>query len=170
MGCSEGLTGTGSMEQNWKNFKHKKTILNIPWFFQNLEWKRWSKNPQLSKISATYARQSRFYASLKNPFHGSNAVAYLGFPAPGGKVSFSALTQLVRGSIEAKSELGVKGGPKLTWALNIVVFRFVRKFHVTVTSGNWGQDLWILEIIIYRREWRIYGKWRPWQSSNVCPS
>jgi len=37
------------------------------------------------------------------------AVAYLGFPAPGGKLSFGAPTQPVHGSIDAKNELGYRG-------------------------------------------------------------
>ena len=42
-------------------------------------------------------------------------VAYLGFPAPGGKLSFGAPTQPLHGSsIDAKNELGVKGRRKLT--------------------------------------------------------
>jgi len=44
-------------------------------------------------------------------------VAYLGFPAPGGKLSFGAPTQRVHGSIDAKNELGIKGRRKLTQAL-----------------------------------------------------
>jgi len=41
-------------------------------------------------------------------------VAYLGFPAPGGKLSFGAPTQPVHGSIDTKNELGIKGRRKLT--------------------------------------------------------
>ena len=37
------------------------------------------------------------------------AVACLGFPAPGNKVSLGVPTQSVRGSTDAKNELGVKG-------------------------------------------------------------
>ena len=36
-------------------------------------------------------------------------MAYLGFPVPGDKASLDAPTQSVRGSIDAKGELGVKG-------------------------------------------------------------
>ena len=47
-----------------------------------------------------------------------NPVAYLGFPAPGGKRSFGAPpTQPVHGIIDAKNELGIKGCRKLTRAL-----------------------------------------------------
>jgi len=45
------------------------------------------------------------------------AVAYLGFPAPRGKLSFGAPTQPVHGSMDAKNELGIKGRRKLTGAL-----------------------------------------------------
>jgi len=44
-------------------------------------------------------------------------VAYLGFPAPGDKLSFGATTQPVHGSVDAKNELGIKGRRKLTRAL-----------------------------------------------------
>jgi len=46
-------------------------------------------------------------------------MAYLGFPAPGDKVSFGAPTQIFRGSIDAKSELGINGRRKLTRAQHI---------------------------------------------------
>ena len=41
-------------------------------------------------------------------------MAYQGFLAPGGKLSFGAHTQTVHGSINAKNELGIKGRRKLT--------------------------------------------------------
>jgi len=63
-------------------------------------------------------------------------VAYLGFPAPGDKVSLGAPTQSVRGSTGATNELGVSGRRKLSRAPHIVVSRLVRKFHMTVTSRN----------------------------------
>jgi len=44
------------------------------------------------------------------------SVAYLGFPAPGDKVSLSAPTQPVPDSIDAKIELRRKGCRKLTRA------------------------------------------------------
>ena len=50
------------------------------------------------------------------------AVAYLGFPAPGGKLSYGAPTQPVHGSIDAKNELGIKGHRKLTRALQSPVY------------------------------------------------
>ena len=49
----------------------------------------------------------------------------VGFPAPGDKVNMGAPTQPVRSSIDTKSELGVKGRPKLTQAARIVVCRHV---------------------------------------------
>jgi len=52
-------------------------------------------------------------------------VAYLGFPAPGGKLSFGAPTQPVHGCIDAKNELGVKGRRKLSRTSHIVVSRLV---------------------------------------------
>jgi len=81
----------------------------------------------------------------------SKAVAYLGFPAPCDKVSLGTPTQSGRGSIDPKNELGVKGRRKLRWGPNKFVSRLVRKFHMTVTSRNWRQDHWILEIINYGR-------------------
>jgi len=51
-------------------------------------------------------------------------VAYLGFPAPGGKLSFGAPTQPVHGSIDAKNELGMKGRRKLTRALQSPAYSF----------------------------------------------
>ena len=45
------------------------------------------------------------------------SVAYLGFPAPGGKLSFGALSQPVHGSTDAKIELEIKRRRKLTRAL-----------------------------------------------------
>ena len=36
-------------------------------------------------------------------------MAYLGFPAPEGKLNFGAPTQPVHGSIDAKKEFGIKG-------------------------------------------------------------
>jgi len=53
----------------------------------------------------------------------SMAVAYLGFPAPGDKVGVGVPTQHVRGSIEAKSELEVKGSQNLTRTRHIFVSR-----------------------------------------------
>jgi len=51
---------------------------------------------------------------VTTPFHSLyQAVAYLGFYAPGDKVSLGTLIQCV-GSIDAKNELGVKGRRKLT--------------------------------------------------------
>jgi len=44
-------------------------------------------------------------------------VANLGFPAPADKVSFGAPTPPVHGSIDAKSELGLKGRQKPTRSL-----------------------------------------------------
>ena len=41
-------------------------------------------------------------------------MAHLGFPAPGDKVSLGAPARPIRGSIDAKNELGVKGRRKLT--------------------------------------------------------
>jgi len=55
----------------------------------------------------------------------SRSVAYLGFPAPGYKVSFGAPTQHVHGSIDSKSELGVKGRRKLIRDLRVSVSRTV---------------------------------------------
>ena len=81
-------------------------------------------------------------------------VAYLGFPAPGYKVSFGAPTQHVHGSIDAKNELGIKGRRKLILPCNrldIVFSRPVWKLPVIVTSQNCCQDLWTLEIINYLR-------------------
>ena len=46
-----------------------------------------------------------------------NALAYLGFPAPGGKRSLGTPTQPVHASIDAKNELGIKGRAKLLRAL-----------------------------------------------------
>ena len=77
-------------------------------------------------------------------------VAYLGFPAPGGKLSFGAPTQPVHGSIDAKNELGYGGVESWLGPCNrlpIVVSRPVWKLPVIVTSQNWRQDFWILEII-----------------------
>jgi len=54
---------------------------------------------------------------------GSEAVACLGFPAPGDKVSLGAPTQPVPGSTDVKSELGIKGLRKLTRDPHIVVSR-----------------------------------------------
>jgi len=51
-------------------------------------------------------------------FSFSQPVAYLGFPAPGDKLSFGAPTQPVRGSIDVKNELEIKGRRKLTRALH----------------------------------------------------
>jgi len=47
----------------------------------------------------------------------TEAVAYLGFPAPWGKLSYGAPTQPVHGSIDAKNELGIKECRKLPRAL-----------------------------------------------------
>jgi len=82
-----------------------------------------------------------------------HSVAYLGFPAPGDKASFGAPpTQIFRGIIDAKSELGVKGHRKLTRVQHIVVSDPPpRKLLLTLTSRTWRPDLWILEIINYRR-------------------
>ena len=82
------------------------------------------------------------------------AVAYLGFPAPGGKLSFGTPTQSVHDSMDAKNELGVRGVE--SWLgpcnhLHIIVSRPVWKLPAIVTSQNWRQDLSILEIINYRR-------------------
>jgi len=44
-------------------------------------------------------------------------VAYLGFPAPGYKLTFGAPTQPVHGSIDAKNKWGIKRRRKLTRAL-----------------------------------------------------
>ena len=46
-----------------------------------------------------------------------DAVTYLGFPAPRGKLSFDPPTQPVHGSTDAKNELGIKGRRKLTRTL-----------------------------------------------------
>jgi len=51
-----------------------------------------------------------------------DSVAYLGFPAPGGKLSFGVPTQPVHGSIGAKNESGVKGRRKLTRALQSLLY------------------------------------------------
>jgi len=51
-------------------------------------------------------------------------VAYLGFPAPGNKVSFGA-PRSFRGSIDVESEVGVKGRRQLTRAPHIFVSRRV---------------------------------------------
>jgi len=48
-------------------------------------------------------------------------LAYLGFLAAGDKPNLGAPTQPVRGSIDAKNELGVKGHRKLARALHIFV-------------------------------------------------
>jgi len=50
------------------------------------------------------------------------AVAYLGFLAPGAKVSLGTPTQAVSGSIDAKSESGVKRRRKWTPAPHLVVY------------------------------------------------
>jgi len=54
------------------------------------------------------------WLGIRNQDLVSQAVAYLGYPAPGGKVRFGAPTQPVRASIDAKSELGAKERQKLT--------------------------------------------------------
>jgi len=54
-------------------------------------------------------------------YNGMQTMVYLGIFAPGDKVSFGATVQSVRGSIDAKSELGAKEGRKLTWALKFLV-------------------------------------------------
>jgi len=51
------------------------------------------------------------------------SVAYLGLPAPGGKVIYGAPIQNFRGSLDAKSELGLKRRQKLNRTLHIVVYR-----------------------------------------------
>jgi len=79
------------------------------------------------------------------------SVAYLGLPAPGGKVIYGAPIQNFRGSLDAKSELGLKRRQKLNRTLHIVVYRPAWKLHMTVTSRIWRQDLWILETINCRR-------------------
>jgi len=86
-------------------------------------------------------------------WHAVEGVAYLGFPTPGGKVSLGASTQSVCGSTDTMNELGVQGRRKLNWTSHIVVSRLVWKFHITVTSRNWRQNLWILEIV--KLSWRI---------------
>ena len=53
----------------------------------------------------------------KADYHYYRTVAYLGFSAPGGNLSFGAPTQPVHGSIDAKNELGIKRHRTLTWAL-----------------------------------------------------
>jgi len=82
---------------------------------------------------------------FRGPYRGARGLRLrnpdLGFPAPGDKVSLDAPTQPFRGSIDAKSELGVKGRRELTGALLIIVSRPVCKLHTTVTSQNWCQDL-----------------------------
>jgi len=55
-------------------------------------------------------------------------VACLGFPAPGGKLSFCAPTQPVHGSIDAKNELGIMGRRKLTRALQSPAYIGSRPF------------------------------------------
>ena len=55
----------------------------------------------------------------------SCAVAYLRFPARGDKVSLGAPTQSVRGSTDAKKELGVKGRRQLSRARYKVVSTFM---------------------------------------------
>jgi len=45
------------------------------------------------------------------------SVAYLGFPTPGGKLTFGAPTQPIHSSTDAKNVLGIKGRRKLTRAL-----------------------------------------------------
>jgi len=52
-----------------------------------------------------------------------HAVTYLGFTAPGGKVSLGAPTQSVRGSADAKNEFEVKGRPELSRTSHRVVSR-----------------------------------------------
>ena len=51
------------------------------------------------------------------------AVAYLGFPAPGGKLSVCAPTQPVHGSIDAKNELGIKGRRKVSRAVQSLAYK-----------------------------------------------
>jgi len=55
----------------------------------------------------------------------NKAVAYLGFAAPGRKVSFGVPTQPVCGSIDAKNELRVEGRRKLTRAPHTLISRAV---------------------------------------------
>jgi len=50
-------------------------------------------------------------------------VVYLGVPAPGDNDRLGAPTQSVRGSTDAKNELGVKERRKLSRASHIVVSR-----------------------------------------------
>ena len=50
-------------------------------------------------------------------------MTYLGFTAPGGKVSLGAPTQSVRGSADAKNEFEVKGRPELSRTSHRVVSR-----------------------------------------------
>jgi len=70
-----------------------------------------------------WSQSPKFEFRLPSP--ALNPVAYLGFLAPGDKVSLGTRTELVRGSIDPKSELGVKGRRKLTRVLHIFVSRFV---------------------------------------------
>jgi len=84
----------------------------------------------------------------------AGAVAYLGFPAPEGKLSLGAPTQPVCGSIVAKNELGVKGRRKLTWAPRIVGSRPVCKLHmmwrhrIDVRNSQSWKSLTIVELRI----------------------
>jgi len=48
-----------------KKIKHEKTIQNLVWFFLTWNEQFWSRNLQVCKISANFARQSRWYDRLK---------------------------------------------------------------------------------------------------------
>jgi len=65
-----------------------------------------------SAFTETVKRYNAYYGATQHP----HSVAYLGFPATGGILSFGAPTQPVHGSIHEKNELGIKGRRKLTRA------------------------------------------------------
>jgi len=76
------------------------------------------------RLNISLCGRSRGYSCLSH-FWPPYAVAYLGFPAPGDKVSLGAPTQPVCDSIDAENEQGVKGRRRLSRALYMIVSRFV---------------------------------------------
>jgi len=88
-----------------------------------------------------------YWKKIRKP----QASCFLRLTAPRDKNSLSATTQLVHGSIDAKSELVVKGRRQLTRTQHTVVSRPDWKFYITATLRHWRQDLWILKIINYPR-------------------